>query len=120
MKINNFQDLKVWNKAHILVSTIYKLTKTFPEEEKFGLVTQIRRSVISICANMVEGYMKSRKDFLRFLEISRGSLEETKYHLILSKDLGYCSVAEFNDRFGQAEEIGKMLYGLSQKLNSCF
>lgn len=82
MKINTFEDLVVWQKAHEMVLTIYKITKLFPEDERFGLVVQLRRSSSSICANMAEGYTKSTKDFIRFLDIARASLEETKYHLI--------------------------------------
>lgn len=116
MKINNFQDLIVWQKSHDLVLQIYKETKSFPEEEKFGLISQIRRSAVSICANISEGYMKSSKDFVRFLEIARGSLEETKYHLILSKDLAYLEISRFNKLFSLSEEIGKMLHALSGRL----
>jgi len=83
MKIQTFQDLRVWGDAHRLILEIYKVTRSFPEEEKFGLTSQIRRAAISICANISEGYKKSRNDFVRFLMIAQGSLEETKYHLIL-------------------------------------
>ena len=116
MKINSFQDLTVWMKAHRLVLGIYKMTKEFPTEERFGQASQIRRSAVSICANIAEGYMKSRNDFLRFLDIARGSLEETKYHLILSKDLNYCSLDQFNELFLLSDEVGKMLYALRNKL----
>ena len=112
MEFNGFQDLKVWQKAHQLVLEIYKITKTFPEEEKYCLVNQIRRSSISISANIAEGYRKSKKDFKRYLEISMASLEETKYHLILSKDLFYLNSKNFEELFGLSNEVGKMLNGL--------
>lgn len=117
MKINSFQDFTVWSKSHALTLEIYKITKLFPDEEKFGLSNQIRRSSASICANIAEGYKKSRKDFLRFLDIAEASLEETKYHLILSKDLGYCSTDQFKRLFDLSEEIGKMLNGLTRRLS---
>jgi len=116
MKIKNFQDLIVWKKAHEMVLRIYSVTKFFPNEERFGLVTQIRRSAISICANISEGYMKSTNDFIRYMGISRGSLEETKYHLILSKDLSYIDEQTFSDLFTAADEVGKMLYKLKSSL----
>lgn len=114
--IRKFQDLKVWVKSHELVLEIYKITKTFPEEERFGLISQVRRSASSISANICEGYKKSRKDFLRFIDIAQGSLEETKYHIILSKDLGYLESQDFTRLFSLSEEIGLMLNSLSQKL----
>ena len=117
MESFGFQNLKVWEKAHGLVLEIYKATQQFPEEEKYGLVSQIRRSAISICANIAEGSKKSKKDFSRFLAIARGSLEETKYHLILGKDLGYLSETIFEKLFHLSDETGKMLYRLIQSIN---
>ncbi len=116
MKIRSFKDLNTWKKSHELVLEIYGITKNFPDEEKFCLASQIRRSAISISANIAEGYMKSRKDFIRYLDISRGSLEETKQHLILSNDLGYLQNKQFEQLFDLAEDVGKMIYGLRSKL----
>ena len=116
MTARNFEELQVWQKGHRMVLNIYKITKSFPEEEKFGLISQIRRSGVSICANIAEGYKKSTKDFIRYLEISEGSLEETKYHLILSKDLEYCTSSQFKELYEKAEEVGKMLNGLINRL----
>lgn len=116
MKIQSFQDLRVWKNAHKLTLEIYKVTKDFPEDERFGLVSQIRRSAVSICANISEGTKKSTKDFVRFLCISQGSLEETKYHLILSKDLQYCNKTKFNELIDLSNDVGKMLSGLIRSL----
>ena len=81
-RIKSFKDLKVWEKSHSLVLKIYKITGSFPCEEKYGLTSQIRRSVSSIPTNIVEGYKrKTTKDYLHFLNISETSLEETKYLL---------------------------------------
>jgi len=82
---NGFQDLRVWQKAHEFVLLIYDITKHFPPNELFGVTSQIRRSAVSICANIAEGHRKTNKDFLRYLDIAQGSLEETKYYLILSQ-----------------------------------
>ena len=114
--IRNFQDLIVWKRGHELVLAIYKLTKHFPNEERFGLTVQMRRSASSICANIAEGYKKSTKDFVRFLDISQGSLEETKYHLILSRDLGYFTPDQYKKLVAIANEIGLMLNSLINKL----
>ena len=117
MQITNFQDLLIWSKGHALVLEIYKLTKNFPTEERFGLISQMRRSSASICANIAEGYRKNTKEFIRFLGISQASLEETKYHLILSRDLGYCNTVNFKKLYELSEELGRMINGLSKKLH---
>src|SRR5687768_1576379 len=86
----SFKDLIVWQKAHSLVLEIYKQTKAFPKEEMYCLTSQIRRSSISVAANIAEAFKKkSSADKLRILNISQGSLSETEYYLILSKDLEY-------------------------------
>jgi len=85
-----FRDLLVWQKAHRFVLSIYHITKTFPKSEIYGLTSQLRRAAVSIPANIAEGFgKKSIKDKMRFLDISRGSLEECRYYLILVKDIGY-------------------------------
>lgn len=114
--IQNFQDLIVWQKAHKLTLAIYKISKLFPCEERFGLVSQIRRASASICANIAEGHKKSTRDFVRFLDISQGSLQETKYHLILAKDLEYLNINSFHELSDLSDEVGKMLSRLIQKL----
>lgn len=118
MNYTTFRDLRCWQEAHKLVLSIYRTTQTFPSEERFGLTAQIRRSSVSICANMAEGFKKSTKDFVRFLDISQASLEETKYHLILSNDLGYLDSEQFTELNNLAENVGKMLFGLISKLKS--
>jgi four helix bundle protein len=89
-KIQRFEDLEVWQKAHGIALETYKMTKKFPDEEKFGLVSQMRRAAVSIAANIAEGFKKRGKnDKANFYNISQGSLEELRYYIILSKDLGY-------------------------------
>ncbi len=105
-----WKDLVVWQKSHKLVLEIYKITNTFPEKERYGLVQQLRRSAGSIAANIVEGKSKKTdKEFVSFLYNSRGSLEETRYHLLLSKDLEYISDSQFNDIEGSAQEVSYLL-----------
>jgi four helix bundle protein len=114
---HTFRNIKVWEKAHKLVLEIYKLTRKFPSHEKYGLTAQLRRSAASIPTNIVEGYKrKSDKDFAHFLNIADTSLEETKYHLLLSYDLGYLKDNEYENLSKLTEEVGKMLYGFQQKL----
>lgn len=111
----SFKDLIVWEKAHAFVLSIYRLSKSFPSEEKFGLTSQFRRAAISIAANIAEGYKKTgQKDKLRFFNISQGSIEECRYYLILAKDLEYCS----NDIYEEEllEEVSKLLSAYSKKI----
>lgn len=109
--INSFKELKVWQKAHELVLLIYKLTNKFPSEEKFGLSSQIRRAAVSIASNIAEGFKRtSKKVSDNFYDISDGSVEEVKYQLLLSKDLKYISLNEYEDAFKLSEEVSKMLY----------
>lgn len=97
-KIKTFKDLLVWQKAHQLVLAVYCVTKIFPREELFILVSQIRRAAISIVANIVEGFRRrTLKDSLNFYRTADASLEELKYHLLLSKDLGYINDEKYNN-----------------------
>jgi four helix bundle protein len=110
-RVEKFTDLLVWQKAHELVIEIYKITKNFPTEEKFGLVTQMRRAAISVAANIAEGFKKRGKcDKINFYNISQGSLNELEYYLILTKDLDYYK--DLHKSKNLVEEIGRMLNGL--------
>lgn len=113
----NFKDLIVWQKAHQFVLMVYEITGNFPKSESFGLTSQFRRAVISIPANIAEGFRKRGKnDKVRFLNISQGSLEECKYYLILAKDLEYLEEKEI--LMNLAEEIGKLLDAYSKAILS--
>ncbi len=110
---NKFESLKVYKKAHQFVIKIYKITKTFPQHETFGLISQIRRASVSIVANIIEGNARNhKKEFIQFLYISNGSLEEVKYYLTLSMDLGYISKSTYDNLQMDAEEISKMVNSL--------
>ncbi len=103
----SFRDLIVWERAHQLVLKIYKMTKHLPKEELYGLTSQVRRSSVSVAANIAEGFKKKgTADKLRFMNIAQGSLSETEYYLILIKDLEY---ADTNELKNDAEEVGKLL-----------
>ena len=116
MKSKSFRELIVWQKAHEFVLAVYKMTKSFPKEELFGLTSQFRRAAISIPANITEGYRKkSSLDKVRFFNIAEGSLEECKYYLILTNDLNYSKPKK---EFDLAEEIGKLLNSYSKKILS--
>jgi four helix bundle protein len=101
-----FQDLVVWQKAHQLVLKVYRLTEAFPRAEMYGLTSQLRRAAVSIPANIAEGFKKSGKaDKLRYLNIAQGSLEECRYYLILTRDLGYADVAGAHELLEEASRL---------------
>jgi len=111
MSLEKFTDLQVWQEAHRLVLQVYAITKKYPDDERFGLVSQMRRAAISIPANIAEGFKRRGiQEKIRFYNISEGSLEELKYFFIVSKDLGYIS-ANTNE-MTCAETIGRLLNGL--------
>ena len=90
-----FKDLQAWQKAHSFVLAVYKVTKSFPNDEIYGLTSQFRRAAVSVPANIAEGYKKlSNADKLRFYNIAQGSLEECRYYVILSFDLEYISLSD--------------------------
>jgi four helix bundle protein len=106
-KTSKFTDLIVWQKAHQLVLDIYLATKSFPKEELYGLVSQLRRAAASIPANISEGYKKrSFLDKIRFLNIAESSLEEAKYYLILANDLKYTDTTKL---LNTSEEVGRLI-----------
>jgi four helix bundle protein len=109
--IQGFQNIILWQKAHKLVLLIYRLTGEFPKHEIFGLVSQMRRAVVSVASNFVEGYKRKRvKDSINFYIIAGGSLEELRYQLILSKDLNYINLSNFEESSKLCDEVGKLLY----------
>ncbi len=105
-----FTDIQAWQHAHTFVMMVYEVTKSFPEDEKFGLTSQFRRAAVSIAANIAEGYKKlSKADKLRFFNISQGSLEECRYYIILSRDLQYLSDQLFSDLIEQLNKASWFL-----------
>lgn len=115
---SNFEKLKVWEKSHQFALLVYKITKKFPKEEIYGLTSQLRRAVFSVPTNIVEGNeRKSRKEYIQFLFIAKGSLAETKYLFIVSRDLEYINFSLFNSLYEEINNIGKLLNGLINYLN---
>jgi four helix bundle protein len=102
-----FKDLVVWKKSHEFVLETYRFTSTFPKREVYGLTSQMRRAALSIRANIAEGFKKRTKsDKARFMNIAQGSVEESRYYLILSKDLGYGDSSKLIDIL---EEVSRLL-----------
>ena len=109
--------LIVWQRSHELVLMIYQITKVFPQEELYGLTSQIRRAAVSIPSNIVEGRARGfSKEYKRFLLMARGSLEEVKYQLLLAMDLQYIEDEKYKEILNIADEVGRLLSGLIKRV----
>jgi len=116
--MHDFRQLKVWKKSRLLVVEIFKITKPFPREEKFGLVSQMRRSSISIASNIAEGCGRnSQKDFNRFLDMALGSAFELETQLLISSDLGLIDTLQNEVCLSSINEVSKMIVRLKNKIN---
>ncbi len=115
--MKDFRKLKVWEKAHRLVLSVYKLTRHFPADERFGLTLQIRRAATSVPTNIAEGCGRSSdRELARFLSIAAGSASEVEYQILLSGDLGYIEEDTYRDLLKQVIEIKRMLSVFLEKL----
>jgi four helix bundle protein len=115
----SWQDLAVWQKAHSAVVEVYRVSKGFPSDERFRLIDQLCRAAASIPTNIAEGKGRgSAAEFRQFLLIARGSTEETRYLLLLAKDLGFLGEAEHAQMESRYTEVSKMLNGLLRHLNT--
>lgn len=113
----SYRDLEVWQKAMTLAREIYQVTLRFPNEEKFGLVNQMRRAAVSIPSNLAEGHARSgSNEFRHFVSIAMGSVAELETQVMLSADLGYLNVKAKEGLLSQLDTIGKMLRGLHKSL----
>ena len=116
--MHNFKDLKVWQKAIELATSIYQVTSSFPNEEKFGLTSQMRRASVSIPSNIAEGSARtSRKAFANSLEISLGESFELETQMEIAKRIGFLSEEQINTLTASVSEIQRMLVGLKSSLD---
>lgn len=116
--MKTFRDLIVWQKAMGLVTLIYQLSKSFPKDELYGLTSQMRRTAVSIPANIAEGYgRRSTQDYLRFLHISMSSNYELQTLLEIACNLKYLSMSSFRDTFEKSRELERMLSSLIMKID---
>jgi four helix bundle protein len=113
MKIQSYRELIAYQKAYQLALDIYKTTKKFPKDELFGIVSQMRRSAVSVPCNIAEGYCRNhRKEYVQFLNIAFGSCGELETLLSLSKDLGYLALNDFNTFDEQLKDVSRLLWKL--------
>lgn len=117
--ITKFTDLVTWKESHKLVLLIYKNLENFPKKETFALCDQIRRCVVSISANIAEGFSRqTKKEKVQFYYISKGSLTELENHLLISRDVGYLNSDQFNKLLDQVNVVGRLLTGLIRSISS--
>jgi four helix bundle protein len=117
--VKDFKDLLVWQKGMLIAEQCYLLTKNFPKEEIYGMVSQIRRASVSIPANISEGYGRhSKGDYVRFLNIAKGSVNELETHLLLANRLNLCNSKDVSPIIDLLQEETKMIISLIKKLSS--
>jgi four helix bundle protein len=117
VEVKSFQDLTVWQEAHKFTLEVYKLTVKFPAAEKYGIVSQLRRCSSSVPANIAEGFGRATtRELLRCLQIARGELEETRYFVLLSCDLGYVTPQDCENVGQHCNTIGRLINALGSSL----
>jgi len=117
--MQHYSKLEVWRRSHSLVLSLYRTTVGFPISERFGLISQLRRAAFSVPANIAEGSRRlNARDYARFLNIAEGSLSETEYFVVLSRDLEYLTDSVAAKYLGEISEISKMLCGLRKSIQS--
>lgn len=117
MQARRYRSIKAWQLADNFAVSVYEATATFPREELYGLVSQMRRAGTSVAANIAEGASRtSKKEYLQFLSISRGSLAELRYYLHLANRLKYVSDERWEQLDASCDEVGRVLYGLMQSV----
>ncbi len=117
--MQDYKELKVWEKAHKFTLSVYEASKVFPKDELYSLTNQLRRAASSIPANIAEGSGKNTQaEFAHFLNIALGSANESEYFLILSKDLNYLNQNKFSELYNDINEIKAMLISLINKVRA--
>ena len=116
--VRSYRDLRVWQKGMDLAAEVYRLSKSWPKEELYGLISQVRRSAASVPANIAEGYgRQSSASYGQFLKVARGSLKELETHLLLAERVGITARGSCNNALEQADDLGRMLGGLIKSVD---
>lgn len=119
MNIKSYRDLIVWQKSMDMVQLVYRITRTFPDEERFGLISQLRRGAVAVPSNIAEGYGRnSTQDYVRFLKMATGSLYEVQTQLEIAARESFLNEPDKVSISGLLEEIEKMLVSIIKKLNN--
>lgn len=115
---HGYKKLLAYQKSYALVLAVYRVTRLFPKEELFGLVSQMRRCAVSVPSNIAEGYMRGSREYVQFLKVSLGSAAELETQISISKDLGYITESIFEDLYKTLEEVIKLLKSYINKLKA--
>jgi len=119
LAVRSFKDLVVWQKSMVLAKEVYEMTRSFPDEERFGLAAQLRRCAVSIPSNIAEGQGRSQgKEFLRYLQIAKGSQQELETQILLCDSLGYLNKEQSAHMINLTHEVGRMLAGLGRSVRA--
>ena len=119
MRVKDYRDLIVWQRAMDLVELIYKVSRRFPREEQYGLTAQVRKAAVSVPSNIAEGQgRRTTKEFLQFLSIASGSLKEVQTHVMIAQRLGYLSEEQSSQAMNLAEQVGRLHSGLGASLEA--
>ena len=119
MTVKSYRDLDVWNASMDLVVEVYRITNSFPTDERFGLISQLRRASVSIPSNLAEGHSRnSTREFLHHISIAMGSLSETETQITLAERLNYATTAEIAPVLQMCDQIGRQLRNLQKSLNA--
>lgn len=114
---SSYRELIVWQRSMDLVTKIYKVTESFPKQEMCGLTSQMRRAAVSVPSNIAEGQgRKSRREFVQFLSLAKGSLVELETQVQIGKNLGFIKEAQLQELFRETQEVGRLLTGLKRSL----
>ena len=117
--VQSYEDLRVWQEGITLCELVYRATHAFPDDERFGLTSQLRRAVVSVPSNVAEGWGRgSRQDYVRFLKIARGSLYEVRTQVVVSERVGFLSSDAAAPLLRHIDHLRKMLHGLIRSLDN--
>ena len=117
--MQRFTELQVWQRGHSLVLSIYRMTTGFPQNERYGLTSQVRRAALSVPTNIAEGSKRlTSQEYARFLNIAEASLAETEYLVMVSRDLGYVTAIIATKAFAEISELSRMLHALRKKVEA--
>jgi four helix bundle protein len=115
--VQSYRELRVWQDGVDFVAVVYRATESFPTREQYGLTSQLRRSAVSIPANVAEGHARrSTREYLRFVSIALGSLAETETHVTVATRLGYLASEQEGQMLKQCDALSRMLHGLCKSL----
>ena len=117
--MQRFTEIKAWQRGHALVLKVYRATVAFPQTERYGLISQLRRAALSVPTNIAEGSKRaSNQDYARFLNLAEGSLAEAEYLMMVSQDLGYLPIPAGSALLKEVGELARMLHALRQRVET--